>query len=952
MLDAFGPRSWAHPEAIAFNRLPMTTFLRRDDELASLDGVWSFAMFDRPENVSLEAPMSAEIEVPGCWTMQGFDRPQYTNTQMPFAGPPPRIPDDNPTGVYRRRVEAPATWAGRRVVLQVGGAESVLYVHVDGRPVGMSTDSRLAADFDQPFDLQLSVVRWSAATYLEDQDHWYHAGLHRSVLLYSTPLVFLADVHARADVDISSGAGRLRLRVDTGPATTAPRGWKIRVEAAGAAAVEAPARWEHPTNNAANIALFEHRGADFDIDIPNAVPWSSERPALADVRVTLVDDAGDAQDRVVLHVGYRRVEIVGHELRVNGQAVVIKGVNRHDHDPRRGKAVTRESIRAELIAMKRHNLNAVRTSHYPSDPYLYDVCDELGIYVIDEANIETHAYLRSLTKDPVWGPAIVERVTRMAIRDKNHPSIILWSLGNESGSSPAHDAMAAWLRSWDGTRPVQYESGLTDDSMSAAVAGHPVRAAEVWRRTRRDTDVIAPMYPSVGDLVEWATGELPDRPLIMCEYIHAMNNSCGGLQDYWDAIRSYPGLQGGFIWDWVDQALIQAMPDGTERLAYGGDFGDQPNDGPFCLNGLVAADRTPHPSLLEAKAVLAPVAVEAVDAARGVLRVHNRYDFVDLEHLSATWSVTVDGDAVGGGTFVFDGTVRPGESTVVRLPPLPACDLTGGRLAHLTVEFAMAASSEWCDAGHVVATAQFDIGRGRGPATAPGPLASASATALLATLEPRLSLWRPPIDNEVFSRPSLAARWESLDLPNAHESIPLRTETADDGTVTHEVTVPNEYEDVARVGVRLHLPAAAAIASVDWFGCGPHECYSDRRSSALAGRYRTLVDDWPIPYVHPQASGNRVGVRWLRFLDAAGVAVLVIDGLDDLDVTVSRWTEDEVADARHLEDLPHRDDVFVWLDARHRGVGSGAVGPDTSPTHRPGPGTYRWSYRPTGFWRQ
>jgi beta-galactosidase len=911
-------RSWTRPEAVSLNRLPMTTFLRDDADVLSLDGPWAFTLLHRPGGT---VRTEATVQVPGCWTMQDVgDPPQYTNIQMPFPGPPPHVPDDDPTGVYRRRVEIPGDWQGSRIVLQVGGADSVLYVEVDGRPVGMGTDSRLAQEYDltavvtpgRACELVLTVVRWSAASYLEDQDHWHHAGLHRSVLLYRTPQVHLADVHAVADRDPVTGVGQLTVHARAGEARS--DGAQLRVHLGGELVGQARARWEHPTNVHANAYLFEGRGATVSAEIPGVEAWSAEHPRLHDLRVELVDANGAPLDAVGLRVGFRRVEVRGHELLVNGRAVLIKGVNRHDHDPRTGKTVSRAAMRRDVELMKAHNLNAVRTAHYPNDPYLYDVCDELGMYVVDEANLETHAYLRSLLRSSEWGPAVLERVTRMALRDKNHPCVVMWSLGNESGWSPILDAAAAWLRAYDGTRPVHYENGYLDEALAGGLT-----APQSWRVPRRETDVVAPMYPSVEELEEWATtGGLPDRPLIMCEYAHAMNNSCGDLDRYWAAIERHPGLQGGFVWDWADQALVQQLPDGSERLAYGGDFGDTPHDGPFCLNGLAAADRTPHPSLLELARVLQPVGFAWTGG--GGVRLTNRHDFTDLADVAdVDWVVTVDGDEVAAGTL---GRIAlaPGAATDLRVP-LPVLRLRGRQIAHLAVRVG------------VVASWQTELARSE-EAGAPGPGPAPS-------LPTRLALWRAPIDNETFG-PRHAERWERLGLRSAHEQVELVTET-DGDRVTHEVTVPAAWDDIPRVGVRLELPPG--VVAVDWLGRGPHENYSDRRAGADVGRWRTAVDDWPVPYVHPQASGNRTDVRELRFLDAGDRVVLTVDGLDDLDVTVCRWTDEELAAAGHLEDLPHREHAYLWLDARHRDVGSGAVGPDVSAPHRIGPGTYRWSYR-------
>jgi len=951
-LDAFGPRSWALPEVTGVGRLPMSTYPERPQVLP-LDGEWAFVLRDRPEAVAhddLTGPTAdwPRVEVPGCWTMQGFDRPQYTNVVMPFPGPPPRVPDDNPTGVYRRRVAVPREWEGRRIVLHVAAAETVLYVHVDGAPVGMGKDSRLPHEFDltayvaagSTVELALTVVRWSDATYLEDQDHWYHAGLHRSVFLFATPPIHIADVHAVCDFEPADGTGALTVRVAVGAPGRGESGWTARLECAGVTA-EGKVRFEHD-DDLLNAYVFTGRGATLSATVPDVRPWTAETPVLHDLTVTLVDPAGTSVDSVTLAVGFRRVEVFGPDLLVNGRRVLIKGVNRHDHDPRRGKAVTRESIERDVVLMKQHNLNAIRTSHYPNDAYLYEVCDRLGMYVVDEADVESHAYLQTLTKDPRWAAAIHERVARMAQRDKNHPCVIAWSLGNESGVSPAHHAAAAWLRAYDPTRPVHYEGGITEDR----IAEHRWDwDAEVLARHRPETDIVAPMYPPVEALVAWATASPPDRPLVMCEYIHAMGNSCGGLDDYWRAIRTYPGLQGGFVWDWVDQALVQAMPDGSERLAYGGDFGDDPHDGPFCLNGLAAADRTPHPSLLELAAVVQPVQVVPVDPARGVLRVRNEHAFVDLAWLTPCWLVEVDGVAVGSGRLE-PLSLPAGEGATVRVP-MPAYDVDPGQAAHLTLSFETTEPLPWAPAGHVVAREQVELARAPGRALAPGRVGAPRQQ--LADLEPTLALWRAPIDNETFTT-GHADRWERLGLRDAAEHVDLGTETTVDADgavrVVHRVEVPPDLDDIPRVGVRLRL--GPGVMTVEWLGRGPHEGYSDRCCSTRTGRWTTPVEEWGVPYVHPQANGNRTGVRWLRFLDSAGDPLLVIDELDGLEVTVARVTDGELAAAAHLEDLPARDDCYVWIDVRHRGVGSGAVGPDTAPPHRVGPGRYRWSYRLRG----
>jgi beta-galactosidase len=958
VLDDFGPRSWTRPEAVAFNRLPMSSYFERP-ETQSLDGDWAFVLRSRPEDVTLDDLICAtagwsSIEVPSSWTMQGFgDHPRYVNIQMPFDGPPPQVPEVNPTGVHRRTVRVPAEWAGRRIVLHVGAAETVLYVHVDGRPVAMGKDSRLPHDIDltgavepgTPFELALTVVRWSDATYLEDQDHWHHAGIHRSVCVYATDPVHIADVTATADYDHSTGDGSLEVRTTVGAEGAGPDGWTIRVDIGGQR-TDVDVAFERPNSDLAfNLLTFSGRGAVARFTMPSVAPWSAETPNLHHVEVRLFDQDGVERDAVELEVGFRRVEIVGSEFRVNGRAVLIKGVNRHDHDPRRGKAVTREGLEAELVLMKQHNINAIRTSHYPNDPYMYELADRLGLYVFDEANLESHAYLRSLTKNPMWGQAILERITRMALRDKNHPSIVAWSLGNESGGAPILQAAATWLRAWDTTRPVHYE-GVLGDQLFTAIADDGVLPdlVDTWKRATSETDLIAPMYPEIDDLVRWASST-PDGPLIMCEYSFGMGNSCGGLANYWDAIRAYSGLQGGFVWVWRDHALVQQLPDGTERLAYGGDHDNLPHDGAFFLDGVVDTNLVPRPALFELASVIAPVRITALDAARGALRIVNEHDFVDLSHLTPSWTLAVDGATVAEGVLE-PLTIPPGGSADIRIP-LPGVELGDGQLAHLSVRFEHNEARQWAGAGHVVASAQFRVGAAGGSANASGP--SPGGRRDLAAFAPRLALWRAPIDNErvrAYGRPT-AVRWDQLGLRTAHDTIEMHSFTTPDPdggiTVEHDVELPECYVDLARVGVRLDI--GSGVHAVEWLGDGPHEGYSDRRASTQLGRWTTTVNEWSVPYVVPQVSGNRTGVRWLRFLDTAGDPICVIDRLDGLDVTVSRWTDEEVDAATHREELPVSARCWVWIDARHRGVGTGSLGPDVAPAHRFGPGTYRWSYR-------
>lgn len=983
-----------------------------------LSGDWSFRLVDRPEAVSA-ADLSGDtdgwhaISLPGTWTLQGFDGPHYTNVQMPFPGPPPRLPDRNPTGVHRRRVRIPDEWSDRQVVLHVGSAETVLYVHVDGQPVGMSTDSRLPAEFDltphvvagSEHDLALTVVRWGAATYVEDQDHWHFGGVQRDVLLYARPPVHIGDVHVVADYDPRTGAGVADARVWLGfPANASEQGWttEITLRDERGALVGGPERsrvWtEHPDYRI-TAYRFGGRFSETRFALDQVRPWSAEAPVRYALDIVAVGPDGSPGDRTQLDVGFRRTEVVGAELLINGRPVLIKGVNRHEHDEVTGKTVSVDSMERDVRLMKQHNINAVRTSHYPNHPAFYDLCDRYGLYVIDEANIESHAYLNSLTSDPAWGPALLERITRMAIRDRNHPSVIAWSLGNESGYGPIHDAAAAWLRHHDPSRPVHYEGA----NVTLAVR-HREQGAALWRRPHPDSDVVAPMYPAIDDLVDWATSATPDKPLIMCEYAHAMGNSGGSLCDYWAAIEAHHGLQGGFVWDWVDQG-IRVDDERGRWWAYGGDFGDEPNDTVFCLNGLVGPDRVPHPALLELKALHAPVELRCPDPRSGAVVVRSKADFTVLEWVTMRWTLWSDGDRLRSGERRLD--LAPGEEReVVVDADIPAA-LTTDSTVVLTVSVVVSTPQPWAPSGHEIAGASFELASpSRAPAvarrhaerdrsravpillstTAGGQVELHAGQVRLGPL-PVVSLWRAPTDNDRLSSPAPAERWRRWGLEDLavvertldeHGSQNGGSRNGDsrngdclivrevlrgtgDEAVTvdhtlkvsgigsstprfaHTITVPERVDDLPRLGVRWSLPPA--LTDTEWYGHGPHENYKDRRTGSPLGWWSLPVDQWHTPYVHPQANGNRGGVRWLALNGPPiGTVLFTAHTPRSLEVTVGRHLDADLASATHAVDLRPRDATFVWLDAAHRGVGTGAVGPDTLPQYRCGGGTWQLDY--------
>ena len=728
-LDLFGPASWTSAELIAIGRRPMRSPLlahptaesarvgrESSPWFRSLDGQWRFRLYDRPGEVTLhDVAAGADtrewdtITVPGHWTTQGFDRPHYTNVQMPFPGRPPEVPEVSPTGVYRTTFRVASTWKSRRVVLNVGSAETVLYVFVNGQPVGSSTDSRLAAEFDitdslakGANELALVVVKWSAQSYIEDQDHWKMGGLPREVTLRSVAPVSIEDVRIDAGLadDLTTGTLRVRTTVAFATGDDVGRGWKIeaRLETSKAKRVGTVLRGEVP----ADLRPYLNRGhvVDVSAEVPRAEVWSAEHPNRYRLVVSLLDDTGAVREVVTDTVGFRRVEIRNRELLVNGQAVMIRGVNRHDHHPVRGKAVTVEDMRADLHTMKRHNVNAVRCSHYPNDPRFLDLCDELGFYVVDEADIESHAFNTSLCDHPEYRQTWLERGARMVLRDKNHPCIVLWSLGNESGYGMNHEALAGWIRAYDPSRPLHYEGAIMETWKTPGdKGGHTV------------TDLICPMYPPIADLVRAVSAADDPRPWILCEYSHAMGNSNGSLSEYWEAFETTPGLQGGFVWEWKDHGLRQELGNGAWRYAYGGQFGDVPNDANFVADGLVGPDGAPHPAMRELAWVHRPVMVELVSATRGTVRVTNRQWFSTLAAFRGEWELSIDGVVRVSGRLSLPA-LTAGASAVVTVP-YERPQLLAGQEAHLTVRVRTVSDEAWAPKGHQVAWDQFVVATGR-----------------------------------------------------------------------------------------------------------------------------------------------------------------------------------------------------------------------------------------------
>ncbi|MEV0171518.1 glycoside hydrolase family 2 TIM barrel-domain containing protein [Streptomyces sp. NPDC050803] len=1004
-------RPWAAPEVTSWGRLAMNSVDRRAGAIR-LDGEWRFQLLPSPD-----APVGddwSSTYVPGAWTLQDTgDLPQYTNVRMPFPEFPPEVPDANPTGVYEREVEVPAAWAGRRIVLQVGAAESVLLVQVDGRPVGISKDSHLAAEFEltslvrpgSSATVRLTVVKWSDASHIEDQDQWWHGGITRSVLLYSTDPLYLADVTVRAHADGE-------LRVDCRVRGDLAAGWYVTGRLDGEAFAQ--------DTDFDRLNAEEERVSDFlgEARIVAAVPevrtWTAETPELYGLAVRLHRADGTVADTSYHRIGFRDVEIVGRDLLVNGERIYVRGVNRHDFHPLTGRTVSCDDLRADLVVLKRFGFNAIRTAHYPNDPALYDLADELGFYVVDEADIESHDHAHEIADDPRYVNAFVDRVSRMVLRDKNHPSVIIWSLGNESDYGANHDAAAGWVRRHDPTRPIQYEGAAKLD----------------WAATDDASDIACPMYAPIEDCVAHALSGEQTRPLIQCEYSHAMGNSNGTLADHWAAIESTPGLQGGFIWEFWDHGILQRVSDGRpagrggvglydngvtapgHRWAYGGDFGEVIHDGAFIADGIVFPDRTPKPVMYEHREIAAPVLLRCF--RHEGLVVQNHQCFRGLDWLAARWELALaDGRTVTAPAGLPD--LRPGETAVVPLPfELP----DDGGEAWVTLRVTTKDDEPWGPRGTQVCAPQLRL---RGPAVPENRSAGFGAEVeideegllvhpLLAA-GPTLSLWRAPTDNDELG--GIAARWRGwgldslvrkvVEVRRSGGGVTVRAEYAGTVGVVHHVQtftpveggirvdesaeLPEDFYDVARVGSVFETVPGPDL--LEWFGQGPWESYPDRSAGAPVGHHRLPVDELFTPYLRPQESGGRHGVRHFTLSaspDAIGVSVppdaiglsappdaigrsappnttglpappdttspsappnattLAVRLDEPRQVSVARYRAEDLTAATHHDELVPRPGCVVHIDAAHRGLGTASCGPDTSASHLIPPGVHRWSW--------
>ncbi|MFE2261199.1 glycoside hydrolase family 2 TIM barrel-domain containing protein [Streptomyces griseosporeus] len=931
---------------------PRAWYAASDAKSLSLNGRWRFrlsATADAEDDTFAEPGHDtgdwAEVTVPGHWVLQGHGAPIYTNHLYPFPVDPPRVPTENPTGDHVRHFDLPADWpADGGAVLRFDGVESCARVWLNGTGIGEFKGSRLPHEFAvghllRPAGnvLAVRVHQWSAGSYLEDQDQWWLPGIFRDVTLLHRPAGCVPDFFVHASYDHAGGEGTLQVDSGTDGRVTVPE---------------------------LDLDLATGESATVPVE-----PWTAETPRLYD---GVLATEGE---RVPLRIGFRTVQLSDGLIKVNGKAVLFKGVNRHEWHPERGRALDPETMREDVLLMKRHNINAVRTSHYPPHPAFLDLCDELGLWVIDECDLETHGFTEQGWRDnPVdddrWTPALLDRAARMVERDKNHPSVVMWSLGNEAGTGRGLTAMAEWIRGRDSSRLIHYEGDIDC----------------------RDTDVYSRMYAAhaeverIGRGLDGGTHKRRALPFIQCEYAHAMGNGPGGLADYQRLFESYERLQGGFVWEWIDHGIRHP----ELGYAYGGDFGEELHDGNFVCDGLLFPDRTPSPGLAEYKKVIEPVGFDG-DGPGGTVRVTNKQDFADLSALAFEWSYQVEGETAESGSLAVP-PLAPGASAEVKLPEPPAPHPDGGE-TQWTVRAVLAADTAWAPRGHVVAWGQFPVTARRAPAVAAtarpvrgadritlGPAAFDARTGALLSIgavavrDLRLDVWRAPTDNDngaswqddvrhgpLWRRLGLHRMRHRLDaVEEAGDALTVRTRVApaarefglatvyrwtSDGTrlrLTVSVVPEGDWTvPLPRLGVRFALQAADEVR---WFGGGPGEAYPDTRAASMTGRWRSTVDALQTPYVRPQENGARAGVRW------AELGGLRVEGDPEFWLTARRWTTEQLDAARHPTDLAPGDAVWVNLDHGHHGIGSQSCGPGPLPRYflRAEPAEFSFVFTETG----
>jgi len=1022
---------WQNPQITGVNKEPAHASLRiyssEEHALAGqaefrqgLNGIWKFFFASQEREIPAGFYSSGyddsswePIRVPGHWQLQGWDKPIYSNIRYPFQPVkeklhPPYIPhEDNSVGCYRTVFEVPENWTEREIFIHFAGVESAFYLWVNGEQVGYSQNSMGPAEFNLTSylkegrnELAVQVYRWSAGSYLEDQDMWRLSGIFREVYLFSTPSVHLVDFFIRTELNEQYVDAELLVTAKViNYAAQLAEAHTVEVKLMDASGVSLSGNQPLISEVTANpygyispVLAGTIRTVELRVPISNPRKWTAETPYLYTVLLTLKDAAGSVLEVIPCRTGFRQVKVAGGQLLINGSPVLLKGMNRQEFDPDTGRTISEERMLQDILLMKQHNINAVRMAHYPHAVRWYELCDEYGLYVMDEANLESHAisYRDNVLpgNDPRWMANALDRMASMLQRDKNFPSIIIWSLGNELGEGENVALMAAYGRTMDSTRLIHK------------------------RQMNRVADMDSETYPPVEWMIQRAQAK-PDRPFVTNEYAHAMGNAMGNLHEYWEAIEAYPCLIGGFIWEWCDHGLRRVDAQGREWFAYGGDFGDHPNDGNFCIDGTVTPDREVTPKLLEVKKVYQFVSAEPIDLMQGQVLVKNKYSHLNLSALDLVWLVQEDGLVLEQGRISCPA-IPAGERSAVTIPFRQPVRKAGAEYL-LLLSFRLRHAARWAEKDHEVAWEQLLLYQPElalSVSDSPDPtkielleketsievegqqfcLVWGKSTGYIERFEynghsvgaqldgswlgPSLNVYRAPTDNDLRSTYYQGENsWSLLGLDRMQSAVEaihaevlqsgqIRVETLhrwstgqasgflhrcvytvfSDGCLhmDHIIYPYGNLPVLPRIGVRLRL--SNDFQEMLWYGRGPHESYPDRKSGAAIGRYTTPVAPFAMPYIKPQEQGSKEDVRWLTLLGGSGNGILVVP---DRPIAASAlpYTAEDLAQASHAHQLRERAETILCLDYKQNGLGNQSCGPETLEQYRLYPQAVRYGIR-------
>lgn len=1004
-------KTWENHQIDGINRMParahFLTFPSKEKALLNnnrythafknLNGVWKFMFLDAPEyspegffNSDFDVTKMDDITVPGNWQLQGYGKMHYSDLWYNFPINPPYVPTENPTGIYKRTFFVEESYRDKKIIIRFCGVDSAYHLWINGKEVGYSKVARNESEFDitdiirvgEENDVTVRVYQWSDGTYLEDQDMWWESGIFRDVELIGVPKDGINDYKVIADLDDEYKNGIFK--VEAFLRTTKEVNVTFELVDAG-------------ENTVFTKTVVAKEGkACIDEVIADVNHWTAETPYLYKLFMTVEDD-GQIVEVIPQNVGFRNIRLNGETFLVNGVAIKFKGVNRHDYSPQNGRVVSREEIEKDIILMKQFNINAIRTSHYPNSYYLYDLCDEYGMYLIAETDLECHGFeltgdYKWITDDPSWELAYVSRMTRMIERDKNHPAIIFWSLGNESAFGCNFRKMTDVAHEMDPTRLVHYEGDFD------------VESADVY--STMYTWIENPKKPYLmKDIIEKSK-----KPHVHCEYCHAMGNGPGNLKDYQDLVYAHDKLQGGFVWEWFDHGIESFTESGEKYYRYGGDFGDDPSNKDFCIDGLIMPDRTPSPGLYEYKKVIEPITTTAVDIQKGIINLLSRYDFANLDRFNLVYKVMED-DVILQTGFMAVPSIEARANKDITLPyDLSAIKVKPGAHYYVNISYQLREDTSYASSGHELATAQFELPLYKeGIVVRPEGILNVEKehTTLhvkganfsldfnlvngnlmnivrdgmqVLSKGPRLTLWRAPISNDMEIIDKLKKVYflhlehevvMNIDYHMEGNILKVEVDTINSTTnsawhfkTKYVYTVypsgdilidvegtPSGRVDLApdmlpRIGVSMHLDKS--MEHVRYFGMGPGENYADSKEAAQMGLYANTVDGLFTNYVIPQENGNHMGCKWVSMTNDRGMGLLAsTEG--DFNFSASWYEDKDLDDAKHTCDLVKRDYIIFNVDYKQNALGTNSCGQWQLDKYRAKFEDFKLSFRLTPF---